>query len=102
LKSICFVLALIFTAQTAAAADANAGKRLAQLRCAGCHIVVPNQRREAANSPPFEAIARKFCSNPELVSTAILDPHPRMNSMNLTLTRREVEDIAAYICTLEE
>jgi mono/diheme cytochrome c family protein len=99
LKSICHYLALgaIFAVQTAAAADADNGKRLALLRCATCHIVVPNQRDEVADSPPFETIARKFGSDAELIAVTILSPHPRMN---LTLTRREAEDIAAYISTL--
>jgi mono/diheme cytochrome c family protein len=90
-------LGAIVAAQTAFAADADNGRRVAQIRCAPCHIVEPNQRREVADSPPFETIARKFGSNPELLAFAILDPHPRMN---LTFTRREVEDIAAYISTL--
>jgi hypothetical protein len=91
------VLGAIAVAQTAFAADADNGKRVALLRCTPCHIVEPNQRREVAESPPFETIARKFGSNPELLAFAILDPHPRMN---LTFTRREAEDITAYISTL--
>jgi mono/diheme cytochrome c family protein len=90
-------LGAIVAAQTALAADADNGRRVAQIRCAPCHIVEPNQRGEVADSPPFETIARKFGSNPELLAFAILDPHPRMN---LTFTRREAEDIAAYISTL--
>ena len=90
-------LGAIVFAQTAFAADADNGKRVALVRCAPCHIVEPNQSREVADSPPFESIARKFGSNPESLAFAILDPHPRMN---LTFTRREVEDIAAYISTL--
>jgi cytochrome c2 len=43
----------------AAAADADNGKRIAQLRCSPCHIVVPNQRQEVAKSPPFDVIARQ-------------------------------------------
>lgn len=93
----CLALVATLVTQTALAADADNGKRLAQLRCAPCHIVVPHQREEVADSPPFETIARKFGSNPELLAFSMLDPHPRMN---MTLTRREVEDIAAYVSTL--
>jgi len=42
-------------------------------------------------------IARKFASSPEPLAFSILNPHPRMN---VTLTRREAQDIAAYINTL--
>jgi mono/diheme cytochrome c family protein len=98
-RTTCRYLALctIFVAQAAMGADADNGKRLAQARCSNCHIVIPGQRDELANSPPFEIIAGKFRSNPDMLIYAILDPHPRMNFIP---TRREAEDIAAYINTL--
>jgi mono/diheme cytochrome c family protein len=86
-----------FAAQSAFAADADTGKRLAQQHCSPCHIVEPGARRELANSPPFETIAQKFGNAPELIAFAILAPHPRMN---LAPSRRDAEDIAAYIATL--
>lgn len=93
----CLVLAATFGAQSALAADADNGKRIAQAWCAPCHIVAPNQREELANSPPFDVIARKFGFNAEMLAYSILNPHPRMN---MTLTRDEAEDIAAYMATL--
>ena len=83
--------------QTAIAADAENGKRLAQQHCSLCHIVEPGTRRELANSPPFEAIAAKYGNAAELIAFAILSPHPRMNLMP---SRRDAQDIAAYIATL--
>ena len=91
------LLAATFGVQSALAADADNGKRLALAHCSPCHIVVPNQREELATSPPFEAIARKFGFNAETLAYSILVPHPRMN---MTLTRQEADDIAAYIATL--
>ena len=91
------VLAATFGVQSALAADADNGKRLALAHCSPCHIVVPNQRDELANSLPFEAIARKFGFNAEMLAYSILVPHPRMN---MTLTREEAGDIGAYIATL--
>ena len=79
------------------AADADNGKRLAETRCITCHIVAPSERRDVTDAPPFEAIARKFASNPDTLAISIIDPHPRMN---VTLTRREAQDVAAYINTL--
>ena len=81
----------------ALAADADNGRRLVEMRCAGCHIVAPNQRRNVTDATPFEVIARKFATTPEALAFSLLDPHPRMNVM---LTRREAQDIAAYINTL--
>ena len=90
-------LALVLSGQTALAADAQNGQRLAQARCAPCHVVVPNQREELANSPPFAAIARKAGFDADMLAYLILAPHPRMN---MTITRSEADDIAAYIATL--
>src|SRR5262249_17012065 len=63
----------VFAAITAAnAADVDNGRRQAELRCATCHVVAPNQRDEIADSPPFEVIARKFSANPDMLIYAIL------------------------------
>jgi mono/diheme cytochrome c family protein len=88
---------VIFAAQSTLAADGDIGKRQAQQHCSPCHIVEPNQRQEVADSPPFETIARKYGNAPEQIAFAILAPHPRMN---VTLSRRDAQDIAAYIATL--
>ena len=88
---------VIFAAQSTLAADGDNGKRQARQHCSPCHIVEPNQRRELADSPPFETIARKYGNAPEQIAFAILAPHPRMN---VTFSRRDAQDIAAYIATL--
>jgi mono/diheme cytochrome c family protein len=99
MRSLRFWLLLpaILLAPAALAADVDNGKRLAQARCVPCHAIEPDQLRQVADAPPFEVIARKFGLNPEMLAFSLLDPHPRMN---LTLTRREAQDIAAYISTL--
>jgi cytochrome c len=97
LLRFCWVLTNIFVASAALAADADNGRRLAEMRCVTCHVVAPNQRRDVTDAPPFEIIARKFANSPETLAFSLLDPHPRMNVM---LTRREAQDVAAYINTL--
>ncbi len=92
------MLAVTLVASAAPAADADNGKRIAEMRCVTCHIVSsPSQRRDVTDAPPFEVIARKFATSPETLAFSLLDPHPRMNVM---LTRREAQDVAAYINTL--
>jgi hypothetical protein len=86
------------TGSAAAAADANNGRRIAQTRCS-CHIVVPNHRQELAKSTPFEDIGRQNGFNAQMLAYLILAPHPRMN---LTFTREEAEDLAAYIASLRK
>jgi mono/diheme cytochrome c family protein len=103
LKRICHRLAcaailIASTAVAANAADATNGERIAQNRCAVCHIVTaPNQRRDVADAPPFEAIARKFDFNADMLVFHLLEPHPKMN---FPLTRPEANDVAAYMSTL--
>ena len=91
------LLPALLAASAALAADADNGKRHAEMRCVTCHIVSPSERRDVTEAPPFETIARKFASNPDTLAFSIVDPHPRMN---VTLTRREAQDVAAYINTL--
>ena len=84
-------------AARALAADAQKGKLIAQSRCSTCHIVVPMKRQELSNSPPFDQIARKNDLNPAMLAYLILNPHPRMN---MSLSREEADDLAAYIISL--
>lgn len=91
----CFGLPLISI--SAFGAEAEAGKRLAQLRCSPCHIVAPNQRQEIADAPPFEVIGRKFDFNSDILIVNLMGPHAKMN---FSLRRTEAEEIAAYIATL--
>jgi hypothetical protein len=97
LLRFCSLLPTVLAASGALAADADNRKRLAEMRCVTCHIVSPSKRRVVTDVPPFEAIARKYASNPETLAFSIIDPHPRMN---VTLTRQEARDVAAYINTL--
>ena len=97
LSRFCLVLPALFTASAALAADAAVGRRVAETRCVPCHMVGASQGREITAAPPFEVIARKFASSPDTLAYSLRDPHPRMN---VTLTRREMEDVAAYINTL--
>jgi mono/diheme cytochrome c family protein len=93
--SSCLVLPLVTSG--ACGADAKSGQRLAQLRCAACHIVAPSPRDEIAEAPPFVMIGRKFGFNPDALVFALVGPHAKMN---FGLTRPEADDVAAYIGTL--
>ena len=84
-------------ATPALAADASNGARLAMRWCAACHVVANDQREANADAPPFEEIAKRF-SEPGL-TTFLLDPHAKMPDMSLT--RFEAADIAAYVGTLK-
>jgi mono/diheme cytochrome c family protein len=80
------------------AADASNGKRLAERWCAACHVVTANQREANADAPPFEEIAKRPNFSERGLATFLLDPHAKMP--NMSLTRVESADIAAYVGTL--
>jgi mono/diheme cytochrome c family protein len=84
---------------TADAADANHGGELAKRWCAACHLVAPDQPQGSDRVPPFASIARQPGFSAEKLTFFLLDPHPKMPDMSLT--RREAEDLAAYIAGLK-
>lgn len=91
---------LLLTAAAAAgtgayAADAFKGEALAKRWCAACHIVASDQQRGTTQAPPFSAVAGKPDFNERTLAFFLLTPHPRMPDMSLT--RNEAADIAAYI-----
>jgi mono/diheme cytochrome c family protein len=81
--------------QSASAADATNGGRLAERWCAACHVVTTAQRQANADAPPFEEIARRPGFTETGTVRFLLDPHGKMPNMDLS--RTEAADIAAYI-----
>jgi mono/diheme cytochrome c family protein len=81
-----------------AAGDAENGKNLAQRWCASCHVVSSEQRQASVAAPTFASIARRPGFDADKLAFFLLDPHPKMP--NMSLTRREASDLAAYIATL--
>jgi mono/diheme cytochrome c family protein len=80
------------------AADINHGRQLARRWCIGCHLVVGNQRQATTEAPPFATIARRPDFDVNRLASFLLNPYPRMP--NMSLTRSEAADIAAYIGSL--
>ncbi len=91
------LLAAPLSASAAQAADADNGLRIAEQRCAPCHIIAPFRRTEVADAPPFSVIARKYGHSVDALTHAILGPHPKMN---FSPPPAEAADLAAYIATL--
>jgi mono/diheme cytochrome c family protein len=84
---------------SAALADADNGKTLADRWCSSCHIVDHGQKLATDQAPSFSSIARmpKFDANKLIF--LLLKPHPSMP--RLDLSRAEALDLAAYITTLK-
>jgi mono/diheme cytochrome c family protein len=82
-------------AGSAAAADASNGEVLAKRWCASCHIVSADQKRGSTTAPPFSEIARQPHLTAASIALFLLRPHPPMPDMSLS--RQEAADLAAYI-----
>lgn len=91
-------LTLMTMPAASAAGDARTGKHLAQVWCSSCHLVSSEQKQANAAVPPFAEIAKKANFNAAKLAFFLLDPHPVMP--NMSLSRREAQDIAAYIESL--
>ena len=80
-------------------ASATHGATLARRWCASCHVVAPDQRGTVTEAPPFATVARRPDFDAGKLALFLLAPHPKMPDMSLT--RVEAADLAAYIRTLK-
>lgn len=86
-------------AQTPMQGDAAAGARVAQRGCAACHALPGNERAMPDIGPTFLSIARDPQRTRGYITGWLMNPHPPMP--NLSLTVREIADLAAYIESLK-
>jgi mono/diheme cytochrome c family protein len=94
--SILFLLVAVAAMPVAArAADAANGERLAKRWCAACHVVSADQKHGNTQVAPFSATAKEPGFDAAKLALYLLNPHPRMPDMSLT--RNEAADLAAYI-----
>ena len=102
MKSILTVLILALGAaiesSPAWCADREHGEQLARRWCATCHVVASDQTQASSEAPPFATIARSPSFDVNRLAFFLLDPHPKMP--NMSLTRIEASDLAAYIASL--
>lgn len=81
----------------ARAGDAESGKALALRWCSNCHQV--GSRMPAQDAvPPLREVASRPYANRQWLTGWLLDPHPPMPKLNLT--RREIDDLVAFLLTL--
>ncbi|MDJ0511942.1 MAG: cytochrome c [Methyloceanibacter sp.] len=78
--------------------DADRGKALAERVCSNCHLVSDNQTEAVADVPTFREIANQQHQTPgEVMARIAIPAHPMPV---IPLTKRELEDLAAYIMSL--
>jgi mono/diheme cytochrome c family protein len=94
------LMVLACTSEVTFAADSNNGLRLAERWCAACHIVSGAQNKGSDATPSFASIAQRADFGVEKLAFFLLEPHPKMP--NMSLSRNEAQDIAAYIARLRQ
>ena len=92
------ILAGAVVADAARAADAYNGGQIARRWCEPCHVVASDQQGTTGEAPPFASIGKRPGFDAGQLAVFLLDPHPKMP--DLSLTRAEAADLAAYIQTL--
>jgi mono/diheme cytochrome c family protein len=92
-----WILAAALLAAPVEAADPANGGVLAQRWCSGCHAVAGESALSDANAT-FAQIAARRADQPGYVRAFLVKPHAPMP--NLTLSNRELDDLAAYIKSL--
>ena len=98
--SVVLVVSLVTTTSSLAAdPDPAHGETLTKRWCASCHLVGAGQKRATTDAPPFTAVANQPDFNSAKLAFFLLDPHPKMP--NMSLSRMEAADLAAYIATLK-
>lgn len=81
-----------------AAGNAKRGRAIADRWCAACHLVSPEQVEASADVLSFMSVAEASAGDLGWLSGFLADPHPVMPDMSLT--RREIQDLVAYFESL--
>ncbi|CAA7624608.1 Cytochrome c-552 [Magnetospirillum sp. UT-4] len=98
LGTVAVILWLATAPAGAVAPSPEAGADLAARWCAGCHVVGPSGAG-TDSAPSFAAIAGRRDSAE--IRAFLVKPHARP-MRGFSLSTREIEDVAAYIETLEQ
>ena len=85
-------------ADLTAAAKAERGKFLARHWCTSCHVVERDGGHGTDAAPPFPKLADDPAYTETRLKVWLTAPHPPMPDPGLS--RREIDEIAAYIISL--
>lgn len=92
-------LALLGGVAAAFAQNADNGRRLSERWCSECHALEATPGK-AGRAQSFASIAAKETITFEMISSFLRLPHATMP--NLPLTRKDTQDIAAFIMALKK
>jgi len=96
---ISVALALCGGGNAAFAQDLENGRRVSQRWCSECHAIGPAPGK-AGRTISFAAIAARQDITADMVSSFLLMPHATMP--NMPLSRKDAQDIAAFIMEMKK
>ena len=100
---VAIVLGAAIAASSLQAGDIEAGLRRAKAVCAECHVVATGIGAGVGwsgtdGAPPFATIANALRRSESQIKAFLARPHGRMP--DFVMTRREIDDLSAYILSL--
>ena len=82
------------------AGDPAAGRRVAEVWCANCHVIGPGASGPASDVvPSFPSVAQRASTTDMSLRVFLRTPHANMPDFQLS--RAELDDIVAYILSLK-
>jgi mono/diheme cytochrome c family protein len=86
----------------APAGSVEAGRRIAEIQCAGCHAIGTEGESRNAAAPPFRTLSRNYpvTALEEAFAEGILVGHPAMPEFRFTPA--QIDDIVAYLESVQE
>jgi len=102
LRDRALAVAIVFFLTGAFAAfaqDAANGQHLAQRWCTECHAI-ETVRTRVNRAPPFAAIAAKPDISADMIASFLRLPHATMP--NFPLSRKDAQDLAAFIMEMKK
>lgn len=98
--------ASVETGGTRAPPDATdsvqAGRYIAEIKCAGCHAIGQSGESRNASAPPFRMLSRRYpvTALEEALAEGILVGHPEMPEFRLTPA--QIDDLLTYLESVQE
>jgi mono/diheme cytochrome c family protein len=92
-------LALFGGSPTALAQDIENGQRLSERWCSGCHAIGPAAPAKSRRIISFASIAERPGVTSDMIASFLLMPHATMP--NLPMSRKDAQDIAAFILKMK-
>jgi mono/diheme cytochrome c family protein len=94
-----FIASVMLAAGAAQAQDIPAGKTIAKVWCSNCHSVASQEKTTVRDGvPTFLSIAQMQSTTEMSLAAFLATPHGGMP--NLTLSRKEIQDVSSYILSL--